>query len=118
MLSRRKLAIAIVALCVLIAPRASQPARDDNRDPKIQKLVTHGLDWLASTQSRLGHWNANDGRYPTSMTALAGVALLGEGSTTTQGKYSKNIRMAVDYLLGRSRPNGLIGDPTRDDRYT
>ena len=52
------------------------------------------------------------------MTALAGVALLSEGSTTTQGKYSKSIRLAVDYLLSRSRPNGLIGDPTRDDRYT
>ena len=41
-----------------------------------------------------------------------------EGSTTTQGKYAKNIRLAVDYLLSRSRANGLIGDPTRDDRYT
>ncbi len=52
------------------------------------------------------------------MTALAGVALLAEGSTTTQGKYSKNIRMAVDYLLSRSRGNGLDRDPGRDDRYT
>ena len=52
------------------------------------------------------------------MTALAGTALLAEGSTTTQGKYAKNIRMAVDYLVSRSRSNGLIGDPTRDDRYT
>ena len=80
-------------------------------DPKIQRVVSRGLDWVASTQSRLGHWAANDGRYPTSMTALAGVALLAEGSTTTQGKYAKNIRLAVDYLISRSRPNGLIGDP-------
>jgi hypothetical protein len=56
--------------------------------------------------------------YPTSMTALAGIALLSEGSTTTQGKYAPNIRRAVDYLVARSRTNGLIGDPTRDDRYT
>ena len=52
------------------------------------------------------------------MTALAGMALLAEGSTTTQGKYAANIRRAVDYLVSRSRANGLIGDPTRDDRYT
>ncbi len=57
-------------------------------------------------------------QYPTAMTALAGTALLCEGSTTMQGKYAPNIRKAVDYLVGRSRPNGLIGDPTRDDRYT
>ncbi len=52
------------------------------------------------------------------MTALAGAALCLEGSTTTQGKYQKNIKRAVDYLIDRSRSNGLIGDPTVDDRYT
>src|SRR3954453_13248545 len=52
------------------------------------------------------------------MTALAGLAFLSEGSTTTQGKYSDNIRRAVDYLVHQSRANGLIGDPVRDDRYT
>lgn len=108
----------ILLLPVAVVVFTSSPARGEKQDPRVQKVVTHALDWVASTQSRLGHWNANDGRYPTSMTALAGVALLAEGSTTTQGKYSKNIRLAVDYLLSRSRPNGLIGDPTRDDRYT
>jgi squalene cyclase len=87
-------------------------------DPKLEKLIERGLDWVASTQSRVGHWTASDGRYPTAMTALAGTALLAEGSTTTQGKYAQNVRLAVDYLVSRSRPNGLIGDPTRDDRYT
>ncbi len=110
------LALAALALVALAVGPAA--ARGDARDPKIQKLVSRGLDWVASTQSRLGHWTATDGRYPTAMTALAGIALLSEGSTTTQGKYSKNIRLAVDYLLSRSRANGLIGDPTRDDRYT
>jgi hypothetical protein len=106
---------AAVAAWGVAMPRA---ARADHADPRVQKLITRGLDWVASTQSRLGHWSANDGRYPTAMTALAGTALLAEGSTTMQGKYSKNIRMAVDYLLSRSRANGLIGDPGRDDRYT
>ncbi|MCA9103011.1 MAG: hypothetical protein KDA63_17755, partial [Planctomycetales bacterium] len=87
-------------------------------DAETQRVVSRGLDWLANTQSRLGHWSAADGRYPTAMTALAGVALLSEGSTTTQGKYAPNIRSAVNYLVSRSRENGLIGDPTRDDRYT
>src|SRR6185295_17894955 len=74
----------------------ASPASAEIQDPKIQKLVSRGLDWIASTQSRLGHWNANEARYPTAMTALAGVALLSEGSTTTQGKYAKNVRLAVD----------------------
>jgi len=85
-------------------------------DPVVKSHVDGGLEWLASQQHKLGHWTAQ-GRYPTAMTALAGMAMLAEGSTTTQGKYAENIRRAVDYLTNRSRPNGLIGDKD-DDRYT
>ncbi len=88
------------------------------KDPKVQQVVQRGLDWLAKNQSRVGHWTANNGQYPTAMTGLAGLAMLCEGSTTTQGKYAPNIRRAVDFLLTKARPNGLIGDPHRDDRYT
>jgi len=86
-------------------------------DPRTRKVVGQGLDWLAYNQHKLGHWTAQE-RYPTAMTALSGLAFLCEGSTATQGKYSENIRRAVDYIIRQSRPNGLIGDPLRDDRYT
>jgi squalene cyclase len=87
------------------------------RDPKWDQAITKGLDWVANTQSSLGHWTA--GQYPTAMTALAGTALIASGSTATQGKYSKAIRRAVDYLLlNKTRQNGLIGDPQTDNRYT
>src|SRR3954462_13091092 len=107
-------------LCVLVCgvavwhPAGARGAIDDAR---TRKIVSEGLDYLAYNQHKLGHWTAQ-GRYPTAMTALAGMAMLSEGSTATQGKYSDNIRLAVDYLVHQSRPNGLIGDPTRDDRYT
>lgn len=96
-----------------VAPRRVVAAE---LDPKWQRAVDRGLQWVASTQSKLGRWTAAS--YPTAMTALAGTALLGSGSTTTQGPYSSVIRRAVDYLATRSRPNGLIGDPLTDDRYT
>ncbi len=85
-------------------------------DPEVQEKVTQGLDWLAIQQHKLGHWTAQ-GRYPTAMTSLAGMAFLCEGSTTTQGKYAENVRRAVDFLTRRSRVNGLIGDKD-DERYT
>lgn len=80
------------------------------------KSVENGLNWIAKTQSRLGHWTASN--YPTAMTALAGTALLASGSTTVQGPYAKNIRRSVDYLTTKARDNGLIGDPRTDNRYT
>jgi hypothetical protein len=76
------------------------------------------LEWLARHQSRVGHWIAGNDQYPTAMTAMAGIALLGEGSTVMEGKYHENIKKAVDYLASRSCGSGLIGDPARDDRYT
>jgi hypothetical protein len=85
-------------------------------EESLNRSITKGLDWLAAHQSRRGHWDAN-GMYPSAMTGMAGIALLAEGSTTTQGKYAPNIRRAVDFLLTKSRKNGLIGDEN-DDRYT
>ena len=79
------------------------------KDPKISLSVRKALDYLAGVQRRQGYWEANSGQYRVAMTALAGNAMACEGSTTTRGRYSKNIRLAVDYLLSMARPNGLIG---------
>ena len=84
---------------------------------RAKSVAQQGARWLASQQSRHGAWQAQ-GRYPTAMTALAGMALLSEGSTPSGGRYAEQVRAAVDHLIRQSRPNGLIGDPLRDDRYT
>lgn len=86
------------------------------KNERWEKAIKRGLDWVARTQSKVGQWTA--GNYPTAMTALAGTALIASGSTTIQGPYAKQIRRAIDYLLTKSRENGLIGDPTTDNRYT
>jgi len=84
---------------------------------EVDDTVRRGLDFLAGQQSRQGSWEAMQGQYRVAMTALAGTALLAEGSTATTGRYSENISSATDYLLAMSRPNGLIGN--RDDfHYT
>jgi squalene cyclase len=107
--------VAVMAACVLtfLALDGISAA-----PPKVDEVVAGGLEWLAARQSRRGSWAANEGRYPTAITALAGTALLMEGSTTSQGRHAEPIRRAVDYLVSRARPNGLIGDPKTDDRYT
>lgn len=109
----QSLAAAASAAFVAGTDRRAQAAKGD---PKWDQSIDKGLRWVAKNQSSLGHWTA--GGYPTAMTALAGTALVAGGSTTIQGPYAKNIRKAVDYLLGKSRTNGLIGDPQTDNRYT
>jgi hypothetical protein len=113
----RTVAQASLGTYLSVSSLASRQAAAARRDPRWDAATKAGLDWLARTQSpSLGHWAAAG--YPTAMTALAGTALLCSGSTTTQGPYAKNIRRAVNYLIGKSRSNGLIGDPLADNRYT
>lgn len=101
---------------MLMALAPAMTSRAASLDAQTQHVVSQGLDWLSFQQHQLGSWTAQ-GRYPTAMTALAGMAMLCEGSTTTQGKYAENIRRAVDFLTRRARSTGLIGDHD-DDRYT
>ena len=111
--------IALGAL-VLSAVAAFEPAAPGSGrcQDAAGDFALAGLGWLAKEQTARGGLSAGEAHYPTSMTALSAVALTMEGSTTTQGKYQKNIKKAVDYLVSRSRTNGLIGDPNTDDRYT
>jgi hypothetical protein len=81
----------------------------DVKDPKPKQAARKGLDWLVSEQHRSGYWEANQSQYRVAMTSLVGNAMLCEGSTTTRGRYSKSITMAVDFLTDSSQPNGLIG---------
>lgn len=95
-------------LCGLLVALAGRAEAKSN-DPKIKQSVNRALDYLAGEQRRQGYWEANQHQYRVAMTALCGNAMLCEGSTTTRGKYAKNIRSAVSYLLEMSHPNGLIG---------
>ena len=80
---------------------------------KFQDNIAKGLEWLKKTQGKDGSWSAG-GQNPVAMTSMAGLAMLMEGSTVTQGKYSASIRAAADFLMARSMKgnrNGLIGNP-------
>ncbi len=98
---------------------AAQPPR---KPSDVETAVDRGLEYLKRIQVGDGHWEAQGGQYPTSMTGLAGLAMLMEGSTIREGKYSDQIRKAVNWFLApqRVRENGLLGDPnnpTETQRY-
>jgi hypothetical protein len=78
--------------------------------PETQSAIDRGLEYLARTQSRDGAWRHSGswGHYPTAMTALAGLTMLANGNTATQGKYAPNVSRAANFLLASSQPNGLI----------
>jgi hypothetical protein len=95
-------------------------ARGDEVPKEYQETIKKGLTWLQKQQHKDGHFEGTNGMYAPSMTALAGMAFLCEGSTTREGKYRDNIRRARDWLMDRTQRNGLIGNaasPTEGGRY-
>ncbi len=105
-MSRIVLVFSIVG-CML-SPSLAAP-QGGQRDQKVKQSVSRGLDYLAREQRKQGYWEASGGQYRVAMTALAGLAMLAEGSTPDEGKYADNVKAALNYILEMSRPNGLIG---------
>jgi len=99
------------SVCSLLLPSFQvQPVRADEVPKEYRETIRKGLTWLVKQQHKDGHWSVQGDNYGVTMTGLAGMALLCEGSTIREGKYADNIRRAVDWLMEpeRTRSNGLI----------
>tara|TARA_R110002072_G_scaffold264409_3_gene423161 strand:- start:35134 stop:36207 length:1074 start_codon:yes stop_codon:yes gene_type:complete len=71
--------------------------------PEIQVAIQRGQAWLNSNQASDGSWRngGSHGSYPAAMTAMAGMATLAGGSTSTRGKHWQQVRKATEWLLKR-----------------
>ena len=103
-----------------LATSQSASAAPKNKD--VDACVERGLEYLKKNQAQDGHWEAPGGNYPTTVTAIAGLAMLMEGSNLREGKYSDQINKAVNWFLApaRQQPNGMIGNaasPSESSRY-
>ncbi len=109
-----------VLACAVVGTATMAPAQEARKRTDVDATIDKGLEWLRRTQAADGHWEVPGGQYPTSMTALAGMCLLMEGSTPREGKYSDNLLKAVNWFMQRSQANGLLGNPnnaTESSRY-
>jgi hypothetical protein len=111
MTSRRLILASGLFLLAALALVPAPAVRADALSKKHQDMVDRGLAWLARQQSRDGHWEAAGGQFSSAMTGIAGTTLLMDGSTTRSGKYSENIRKAINWLIAHTQKNGMIGEP-------
>ncbi len=109
---------ALIGVLCLVGVVCVVPADEDRTErvpgdvlARYQPNIDRGLSWLARQQHRDGRWESAGGHYAVAMTALAGMALLAEGSTPHQGRFAREIDNAIEYLLSRSQRNGLIVNP-------
>src|SRR5688500_14650933 len=106
------LLLSVACLLALTAwlVRGPSPVQANEVPEKYRDTVAKGLEFLVKHQHKDGHWEGADGKHPVAVTALAGMALLMEGSTLEKGKYSANLRKAADWLMDKSQAerDGLI----------
>src|SRR5690242_16500533 len=100
----RSLRAVVVLGSLVLLGWAVVAVRAEEVPAEYRATVKKGLEWLARNQSKDGHWEAFGGQYPVTMTSMAGMALLMEGSTIREGRYKDNIRRAVDWLMQRTTP--------------
>jgi hypothetical protein len=102
------------------APAKKRPDQDRTTDasgrrlvtPAAQQAIDRGLAWLATRQQADGSfWSGSQYRHEVAVTALAGMAFLAGGNQPNRGRYGRQVTGAVEFLVSRARPNGLIYDP-------
>jgi hypothetical protein len=100
-------------------PEKEAPERDRFADASGKRLVTpaaqegiaDGLGWLAAQQKEDGSfWSGSQYRREVAVTALAGLAFLADGHLPNRGKYGPQVAKAIEFLISRAQPNGLIYD--------
>src|SRR5262245_13760502 len=117
-MTARNRILALFAGAAVLAARApaqaaGEPILPKHVDQRTLKAVEKGLAWLKKAQSSDGSFSAlTDGSaYPVSMAALAGMAMLATGSTTTRGPAADEIARTVRYVTSCARSNGIISGP-------
>jgi len=110
---RVKSIVAVLLLCMSFRARADapQPVRlPQGITPETKEAIDRGLFYLKRTQEQQGSWTNRGGygEYPVAMTALAGLALLMDGNTTTQGRYAPQVDRAARFVVRSAQADGLI----------
>lgn len=100
--------MAAVLPCMAVAQDV--PGRQEDAVPAQAELVyERGLQFLAKAQNAKGCWDDSVGAEP-GVVGLCVAAFLAHGEDPNNGRYAKNIRLGLDYILSeQNEKNGYIG---------
>jgi hypothetical protein len=100
-----------LCLAVLIAGSLAREARAQAEwelTKQSEQALAKGLDWLARNQGPEGNWGSND----LGLVSMGALAFLADGHAPGRGKYGEPARKALDYVLRKSKPSGLVNIAT------
>ena len=76
-----------------LATSQNTSAAPKNKD--VDACVERGLEYLRKNQGQDGHWEAPGGNYPTTVTAIAGMAMLCSGVPTAPAAVVVSVDMDI-----------------------
>lgn len=120
--STRSVVIQLIACLVLTTtaswaappgvPRTVESSGLELINARTQAAIDRGLVYLAQSQRPDGSFGTGSNyEGHVAVTALAGMAFLGSGSTPGRGQFGENVERAVTYILNNTSSNGLITAP-------
>lgn len=85
---------------------------EDELTPQSEVALERGLEWLARNQGPEGNWGSND----LGLVSMGALAFMSAGHSPGRGKYGKELEKALEFVVNRAKPSGLlnISDGQRD----
>lgn len=87
---------------------AQNNALEGEMTPELDEAVTRGLAWLATQQNADGSFGGGRFGRNVAVTALACIALMGDGNLPGRGPYGEQVRRGMEHLLTNAAETGLI----------
>lgn len=113
----RAIGLLTVCLATYLAPGQSRAQSAPGTQswevtPQSEQSLERGLAWLARNQTAQGNWESED----LGLVSLGALAFLSAGHMPGRGPYGENIDRALEYVINRVKPSGLlnVADAQRD----
>jgi len=100
----------VVAVLLCAFPTTSWGQRRGEINPQSEKAIQRGLDWLAKNQGAEGNWGSNH----LGLVSLGALAFLSDGHTPGHGKYGPAVQKALNYVVTKAKPSGLLNISNQD----
>ncbi|HAY80500.1 MAG TPA: squalene--hopene cyclase [Planctomycetaceae bacterium] len=72
--------------------------------PESEQALQLGLEWLRANQGKDGNWTSND----LGLVAMGALAFMSDGHAPGRGKFGNSTKKALDFVIDRARPSGLL----------
>jgi hypothetical protein len=106
----RLLCLVLACSLTVTTARAEDPVEEIT--PASEAAMEKGLAWLAKNQGADGNWGSSD----LGLVSMGALAFMSAGHAPGRGKYGRELSRALEFIISRSRPSGLlnIADAQRD----